>query len=71
MIGGVENVSAKHVAQQDMPDQSSELGQDSFLKLLVARMQHQDLNPQGNEEFIAQLAQFTSLETADGPTRPW
>ena len=55
MIGGVENVSSyeAHVAQQDMPDQSSELGQDSFLKLLVAQMQHQDpLNPQGNEEFI-------------------
>jgi flagellar basal-body rod modification protein FlgD len=42
---------------------SGELGQDSFLKLLVAQMQHQDpLNPQGNEEFIAQLAQFTFLE---------
>ena len=69
MIGGVENVSSyeAHVAQQDMPDQSSELGQDSFLKLLVAQMQHQDpLNPQGNEEFIAQLAQFTSLEQLMG-----
>lgn len=69
MIGGVENVSSyeAQVAQQGMPDQSSELGQDSFLKLLVAQMQHQDpLNPQGNEEFIAQLAQFTSLEQLMG-----
>ena len=69
MIGGVENVSSyeAHVAQQTMPDESSELGQDSFLKLLVAQMQHQDpLNPQGNEEFIAQLAQFTSLEQLMG-----
>jgi len=69
MIGGVENVSSyeNHVAQESMPDASSELGQDSFLKLLVAQMQHQDpLNPQGNEEFIAQLAQFTSLEQLMG-----
>lgn len=69
MIGGVENVSSyeAHAAQEGMPDVSSELGQDSFLKLLVAQMQHQDpLNPQGNEEFIAQLAQFTSLEQLMG-----
>ena len=70
MIGGIENVSSyeAHVAQDSAgPTASSELGQDSFLKLLVAQMQHQDpLNPQGNEEFIAQLAQFTSLEQLMG-----
>ncbi len=70
MIGGVENVSSyeAHVAQQSLPKStSSELGQDSFLKLLVAQMQHQDpLNPQGNEQFMAQLAQFTSLEQLMG-----
>jgi len=70
MIGGLENVSSyeAHVAQETMgPTASGELGQDSFLKLLVAQMQHQDpLNPQGNEEFIAQLAQFTSLEQLMG-----
>ncbi len=70
MIGGIENVSSyeAHVAQESAgPTASGELGQDSFLKLLVAQMQHQDpLNPQGNEEFIAQLAQFTSLEQLMG-----
>jgi flagellar basal-body rod modification protein FlgD len=70
MIGGIENVSSyeDHVATQSAsPEASGELGQDSFLKLLVAQMQHQDpLNPQGNEEFIAQLAQFTSLEQLMG-----
>ena len=69
MIGGLENVSMYDSAanRNNAADASGELGQDSFLKLLVAQMQHQDpLNPQGNEEFIAQLAQFTSLEQLMG-----
>ncbi len=42
---------------------NSELGEDAFLKLLVTQMQQQDpLDPQDNEEFVAQLAQFSSLE---------
>ena len=40
------------------------LGRDAFLRLLVTQMQHQDpLEPQANGEFLAQLAQFTSLES--------
>ncbi len=36
---------------------------DMFLKLLVAQLSHQDpLNPQDDKEFVAQLAQFTSVE---------
>ncbi|MCO7516132.1 flagellar hook assembly protein FlgD [Pseudomonas guariconensis] len=39
------------------------LGKDAFLQLLVTQMQHQNpLDPQDNGEFIAQLAQFSSLE---------
>jgi flagellar basal-body rod modification protein FlgD len=39
------------------------LGRDVFLQLLITQLQNQDpLQPQDNGEFIAQLAQFSSLE---------
>ena len=39
------------------------MGRDAFLKLLVTQLQHQDpTQPQADGEFIAQLAQFSSLE---------
>ena len=42
---------------------SQELDRDAFMQLLVAQMQNQDpLEPQSNEEFVAQLANFSTLE---------
>ncbi|UCD94210.1 MAG: hypothetical protein JSU69_10665 [Candidatus Zixiibacteriota bacterium] len=39
------------------------LGKDEFLQLLIAKMTHQDpLSPIDDEAFIADLAQFSSLE---------
>ena len=41
----------------------SSLGKDQFLKILVTQLQNQDpMDPAKDTEFIAQLAQFSSLE---------
>ncbi|PJN56067.1 hypothetical protein PAEVO_27900 [Paenibacillus sp. GM2FR] len=40
-----------------------ELGKDQFLSILITQLRHQDpLQPMQDREFIAQMAQFTSLE---------
>ena len=42
---------------------TKQLGQQDFLNLLVTQLTNQDpLNPQKDTEFIAQMAQFSSLE---------
>ncbi|WP_312600358.1 MULTISPECIES: flagellar hook assembly protein FlgD [Pseudomonas] len=43
---------------------SSNLGKDDFLQLLVTQLNNQNpLDPQDNGEFVAQLAQFSSVES--------
>lgn len=45
------------------PQSGQGVGKDSFLKLLTTQLRFQDpLSPMNNEDFVAQMAQFTSLE---------
>ena len=42
---------------------SRAMGKDEFLRLLTSQLQNQDpLKPMDNEQFVSQLAQFSSLE---------
>lgn len=57
------------VPGQSVPDAPTgePLGQETFLRLLTEQMQHQDpMDPMKNEDFVAQLAQFSSLEQLMG-----
>ncbi|GAA4807961.1 flagellar hook assembly protein FlgD [Lysobacter hankyongensis] len=56
-IGGVLN------AQDTNTTQNNTINQDDFIRLFLTQLQFQDpLEPVDNREFLAQLAQFTSLE---------
>ena len=42
---------------------TNELGKDAFMQLLLVQMQQQDpLEPMDNQQMLAQMAQFSSLE---------
>jgi flagellar basal-body rod modification protein FlgD len=49
---------------------SNELDKDAFLRLLIAELSNQDpLNPMDDREFIAQMAQFSTLEQMTNMTK--
>lgn len=53
----------KNAAAETAKKKSNELGQDAFLQLMITQMKNQDpLSPQSNSEFVAQLAQFSSVQ---------
>jgi flagellar basal-body rod modification protein FlgD len=64
--GLLSDISIREKAISNEAPKGNELGRDAFLELLVTQMQNQNpLNPQENSEFVAQLAQFSSVEGLD------
>ncbi|GEM_PF-281309 len=56
--------------QKIFQNATKQLGKQDFLQLLVTQMRYQDpLAPQDNQQFISQLAQFSSLEGTQNITK--
>ena len=59
----IEGISAADPVYGSDTRGPQDLDKDAFMQLLVAQMKNQNpLDPTSNDEFIAQLAQFSSLE---------
>jgi flagellar basal-body rod modification protein FlgD len=62
-IGSTNNPATTPETTTKSPIAGGTLGENAFMQLLVTQLQHQDpTQPQDSSEFVAQLAQFTSLE---------
>lgn len=58
----VDFIGGASSAMQTGSLQSAALGQEQFLKILLTQLRFQDpLKPLDNQEFLAQMAQFSSL----------
>ncbi len=63
MLSGIFNYDSAYSPINAPIGADQELDQGAFMSLLVTQLQNQDpLEPQANEEFVAQLANFSSLE---------
>jgi flagellar basal-body rod modification protein FlgD len=59
----VSQIGGANFYAPEQTTQNKELDRDAFLQLLVAQMQYQDpTEPTDNTQFVAQLAQYSSLE---------
>lgn len=63
-VNGVgTTVTDQTSANKLSPSASSDINKNEFLNLLVAQLKNQDpMNPVDNQQFLAQLATFSSLE---------
>ena len=62
-MGFISPIATNNDGTTRQTGSQQELGKDDFLQLLVAQMEHQDpMEPMSNQESVAQLAQFSTLE---------
>lgn len=58
----VDAIGSSTSATSEVPS-AAQLSQEDFMRILLAQLQFQDpLKPMDNQEFVAQLAQFSALE---------
>lgn len=72
MSNGITNDYYLNTSKYTYTDKkdNGELGKDAFLKILITQLQNQDpTNPMDDREFIAQMAQFSSLEQMQNMTK--
>ena len=62
-VDGVTYNSEAYANSQGKTTVKNEMDKDAFLQLLVTQLKYQDpLEPQENSEFVAEMAQFSTLE---------
>jgi flagellar basal-body rod modification protein FlgD len=60
---GVTSNGSSVQADTSISNPASAMGENDFLKLLVAQLQYQDpMNPTGNDQFMQEQAQFSTVE---------
>jgi flagellar basal-body rod modification protein FlgD len=63
IVGNVSDLINTGANGKTKDKDSTTLGKDDFLKILITQLQNQDpTQPLQDKEFIAQMAQFTSVE---------
>ena len=62
-VAATSGVSPPLQSTSELYENSNPMDKNTFLQLLIAQLNYQDpLQPMENEQFVAQLAQFSSLE---------
>ncbi|MGE5507376.1 MAG: flagellar hook capping FlgD N-terminal domain-containing protein [Chitinophagales bacterium] len=62
-VQGASGATVGDAGSTQFVSNSNAMGKDEFLQLLMAQMRNQDpMTPMDNTQFVAQMAQFSSLE---------